>query len=152
GVAEQRVTPFDRPGNGLGVRVEQQLGRVKAVTLLRCVGSVHAIAVALAGAHFRQVDVPDLGGLLRQANPPSFLGTIGPVEETQLYAGGVLRKEREIDTGAIPGGALGIRLPWPNSHTSLLARRGGMRVYAFYTSGLCLIFVPALCPETPGRT
>src|SRR5262245_17293151 len=47
GITKQRIAPFNRPGNSLGVRVQQQLGRVKTVAFLRCIGPVDAIAIAL---------------------------------------------------------------------------------------------------------
>src|SRR5262249_55548724 len=102
--------------------VQQQLGRVKAVALFGRVRSVNAVAVALPGARFRQVDVPDLRGLFRHANAGDFFVAVRPVEQAQLDAGGVLREEREIDPGPIPGGAERVRLSRPYSHTTLLRR------------------------------
>ena len=60
-VAEDRRVPVDLTVGGLGVGVEQQLGGVAAQPLLRVVGPVHAVAVALPRLHVRQVAVPDVG-------------------------------------------------------------------------------------------
>ena len=52
-VAVERRVPLDRAGGRLGVRVEQQLGRVEPQARARVVRAVHAVAVALAGLHGR---------------------------------------------------------------------------------------------------
>ena len=59
--------PVDAALDRLGVRVDQQLGRVEAVALLGVVGAVDAVAVALAGADARQVAVPVVRGALGDA-------------------------------------------------------------------------------------
>src|SRR5712692_11406139 len=100
-VAEQGVTPLDGPGNGLGVRVEEQLGRVEAVASLWLVGSVHPVAIELPRAYARQVDVPDLIGLFRHADSRDFSVAVRPIKQAQLDLGGVLRKEREVNSGSV---------------------------------------------------
>ena len=49
-IAEQRVAPLDRAGDRLGVRIEQQLGRIESMTFARRVRPVHPITVKLAPA------------------------------------------------------------------------------------------------------
>ena len=64
-VRVQRRVAVDLPVDRLGVRVEQQLVRVAAVTLRRVVRPVHPVPVALPGRDGGQVPVPhervDLG-------------------------------------------------------------------------------------------
>ena len=68
-VAEQRLVPVDLAAGRLGVGVEQQLGGVAAQALAGVLRAVHAVAVALAGLHLRQVAVPDVGVDLGQLDP-----------------------------------------------------------------------------------
>src|SRR5262252_2939074 len=41
-VTEQRIMPLERPRDRLGVGVEEKLGRVEAMPVLRLEGSLHA--------------------------------------------------------------------------------------------------------------
>ena len=97
-VAEDRRVPLDLAVGGLGVGVEQQLRRVAAEPLLGLVGPVHAVAVALAGLHVRQVAVPDVGVDLADLDP--LLVALG-VEQAQLDALGDLAEQREVGAAAV---------------------------------------------------
>ena len=68
-VVEQRLIPAQAAVDGLAVGVQQQLGRIAAVALLRIVGAGHAVGVALAGADGRQIAVPDEAVDLGEVQP-----------------------------------------------------------------------------------
>src|SRR6185437_13818496 len=73
--------------------------RVEAVALLGRVATVDAVAVAMAGAHARQVAVPVVGRALDHVD-----ALLGPVlvEQAQLDVLGVLGEEREVRALAVP--------------------------------------------------
>ena len=62
-VAVMRIVPPDRALKRFRVRVEQQLVGVEAVSVLRAVGAVDAIAVKQIGPRVRQIAVPHLVGI-----------------------------------------------------------------------------------------
>src|SRR5262249_18057772 len=70
--------------------------------------------------HVWQVGVPDLVGLLDDRDAMRFLGGVRGVEQAELDLRGVLRGEGEIDTGAVPRGAEGVRSSRPNAHGQLV--------------------------------
>ena len=74
-VPEDQLVPAHVPVDGLGIGIDEQLGRVETVTAFRLVGAVHAIAVALARTEARDIDVPDQIGLLCNADPGEFVIT-----------------------------------------------------------------------------
>ena len=94
-----RALPADLALDRLGVRVDQQLGRVEAVAGARVVRAVHAVAVALAGADARQVDVPVERGALADLDP---LLDVLVVEQAQLHPLRVLGEEREVRPVPVP--------------------------------------------------
>src|SRR5262249_27295762 len=118
-IPEHLVVPFDLAFDGARVRIEEELGRVEAVALRRLPRAVDAIAVAEPRPHSGQVDVPDLTCLFghRNARLSSVL-----VEHAELHAARVLGEEREVDAGAIPGGAG--RIGMAGLGTSRAHRRG----------------------------
>jgi hypothetical protein len=63
--------------------------------------------------------VPDLIGLFCEPDSGDLLGAIWPLEQAQIDRGGVFRKEREVDTGAVPRRSLRIWLSWPHLHDVL---------------------------------
>ena len=71
---EAGVVPIDVAVDRLGVRVEQQLGRVAPQALVRVPRAVDPVAVALAGADVGEVGVPavavDLGTSTRTSASP----------------------------------------------------------------------------------
>src|SRR5688500_5315136 len=115
-VREERVAPLDRPGDRLGVRVDQHLRGIEAVALVRRVRTMHAKPVELARPDVRQVAVPDLVVAFLERNARSLDGGIVALEQAQVHAGRVLREDGEVDAFAIPGCAKGIWLPWPYPH------------------------------------
>src|SRR4029453_9646052 len=82
-------------------------------------GVVNPVTIELPGTEARQVDVPDLVGVLRQANAGGSPPAVRSVKQAQFDLGGVLRKEREIHAAAIPGGAERVRLSKPHVHSLL---------------------------------
>src|SRR5688572_6807029 len=66
GIAEDGGIPIDTAGQSPRIRVDEELGRVEAMSGLRLPRAVDAIAVALAGTNARQVAVPDVGRHLAQ--------------------------------------------------------------------------------------
>ncbi len=106
-IAEVRVRPRQLTDDRLRVRIEQELVRVEAVSLLRLIGSVHAISIQFSGARFGQIAMPHLISLFAQPHALQ-LAAAAAVEQAQLDALSVFGKQREIDALAVPGGALRI--------------------------------------------
>src|ERR1700731_2889332 len=69
-IAEKLVGPGQLPADRLGVGIEQQFVRIEAQSALGNVGSVRPIAVQLARARRRHVNVPSTVGALADANAP----------------------------------------------------------------------------------
>src|SRR5215510_9249811 len=57
-----------------------------------------------------------------QRNTVRFRFGGGRIEQAEFHLGGMLRKQRKIDTLAIPYRAKRIRVSWPNSHDVDLLR------------------------------
>src|SRR5262249_29215716 len=120
-----RVVPGERGarGNGsaegAGIRVDQQLRGVEAVTLAGRPGSLHAVAVELSRSHVGEVGVPHEAVPLGERDARRFVRVVCPVEEAELHAGGVLREEREVHALAVPRGAERVRAAWPDAHLQL---------------------------------
>ena len=110
GVRETGLVPVDLALDGLGVGVQQQLGRVAALALLRRPRPMHPVAIALPGRHRRQIGVPAESVDLLQADPP--LATV-VVEQAELDSLGDLGEQREIRARAVVGGAQRIRATRP---------------------------------------
>ena len=68
-VAVDGFVPGDLALDGLGVRVEEELGRVAAQPGARVPGAVDPVAVALAGLDVGELAVPDVAGPLGQGVP-----------------------------------------------------------------------------------
>jgi hypothetical protein len=109
-VPEQGLVPAERAVDRLRVRVEQQLGRIAAVTALRLVRPVHAVAVPLARRDARQVAVPDERVDLAQV--VARLRT-RVVEQAELDPLGDLGEQREVRAGPVVGGAERVRRSRP---------------------------------------
>src|SRR5277367_4246803 len=92
------------------IRVEQQLVRVKSVTLLRLVWAVHTIAVDRAGPNSRQVAVPNLISVFGQTDARG-LALAVLVEQADLHLGRMRRKQGEIDAVPVPGRTERMRQP-----------------------------------------
>src|SRR5689334_9173710 len=119
-VREERVAPLQRASDGAGVRVEEELGRVEAVALIRVIRAMHAISIQLTGPHVREIAVPDLIGAIANLNVLGLRGVVGATEQAQLYTRRALREEREVDTHAVPRCSEGVRLSTPNAHSCFL--------------------------------
>src|ERR1700730_1551224 len=115
-VGEDRLFPVDVPGDGLGVRIQDQLGGVGAHAQGRLVGTVDPVAVELAGPDVGQVAVPAEGRLLGQIEP-RLLATA--VEEAELHPLRHLGEEGEVGPGSIKAGPERVRLPRPYLHGCL---------------------------------
>ena len=88
GIAEDRGVPIDTAGQRSRVRIDEELGRVEAMSGLRLPRTIDPIAVALAGTDARQIAVPDVGGHLAQRHALLVLPVV--VEQAELDPGGVL--------------------------------------------------------------
>ena len=132
-VGEHRLAPGDVAVDRLGVRVEQQLGRVAALPGGRVVGPVHPVAVALAGADAGQVAVPDEPVHLAQVDP-ALVAVV--VEQAQLDPLGYLGEQREVGPGPVIGGPERIAVARPYGsrrqefpHSSSLNVRSGPHTF-----------------------
>jgi hypothetical protein len=106
-----RIVPAQVPVEGLGVGVDEQLVVVEPVPAFRIVGAVDPIAIELAGAHIREVAVPDLVRVFRQRHPVG-LALAFRIEEAEFDLLGVRGEQREIDAAAVPGRAKRIGQAW----------------------------------------
>ena len=98
----QRIGPSDRSCNRLRIGIEQELGRVESVPLLRLIRPMDAVAITLSGTYLRQVYMPDVIGTFLDSNPVSFLIGVRFVKQTQLHRRGIFRKQREVHSLAVP--------------------------------------------------
>ncbi len=121
-VPEERRVRVQPAVDGLGVGVQQQFGRVAAVALLRPVGAVHPVAVALSGPDAGQVAVPDEVVDLGQRDQP-LRAVVGDQREFDLP--GDLGEQREVRARAVVGGSQRIGASGPDLprglHPSTLA-------------------------------
>ena len=92
----------DSAADGLGIRIEQQLGRIEPMTFCRRVGAQHPIAVILAWPHPRLECPPYTVASPGELDPLS-LGP-GSIKEAQFYAAGMPGVNREAGPLAVPGG------------------------------------------------
>ena len=132
GVEHERLVRVDEVGpgpaeaanQGLGIRVEQQPGRVETMALVRCPAPVRPEPVDLARAQARHMAVEDLIGALGQHQPGDLDGTCG-IEQAQLDLFGMGREDGEVDPVTGRAGAqgpgppgLGLRLHHPLNRPS----------------------------------
>ena len=117
-IAPHFVAPARLPGDSLGVRIEQDLVLVEAVSFGRIVGPIDAETVGLTGQNVGQVGVPDHVGLFGDLDAVRFALALGRIEQAQLHARGMLRVEGEVRSTAVPGGAQWIGATRPDSHFS----------------------------------
>jgi len=73
--------PLQGAGVRAGIGVEQQLGRIEAVTGIGLVRPVNAIAVTGAGPQIRNATMEYLVGILRQLDAADFSP---PIEQADL--------------------------------------------------------------------
>jgi hypothetical protein len=94
------------------------------MTLLRLIRAMDPIAVELAGSRFGQVAVPDLIGLLGQADALQLAPT-ATIEEAQLDGLGRLGEQGEVDAGAVVAGPQGVGASRP--HLDVVGQGGQAR-------------------------
>ena len=124
-VPEARLVPVDVALDHLGVRVEQQLGRVAPEALLRVPRAVDPIAVALAWADVREVRVPAVAVDLAHLDADLGQALLGVLEQAQLDAFGDAAEQREVGARPVVVRAEGVRAADPLSWARRLRRPGG---------------------------
>jgi hypothetical protein len=92
--------PADAPLDVARIGVEQELGRIEAVSMRRVPGSVDPVAVELTRKDAAQVAVPDVIGTARQADATGLVPLAG-IEQAEIDGGRVLRKQGEIDAAPV---------------------------------------------------
>ena len=86
---------FDVTVDSLGVRIDQQLGRIPASTTSRIPGSVNAESVPLTGGNVGHVSREHVKGGFTDGD--AFLAVV-VVEEAQFDVVGSFRPHRHVDT------------------------------------------------------
>jgi len=134
GVGVERLVVLGLPLDRLGVRVEQELARVAAVTAGGVVRPVHAEAVALPGLHVGHVAVPHEAVRLGQVEA-RLVEVI--VEEAQLDAFGDLGEDGDVDPRAVVRRSEWVGLARPDLHgpSSVVRSRQGPRRHGVATCG-----------------
>ena len=100
-VAKELVSPADRPGDRFGIGVEEQLGAVETVPVLRCPRTVHSVAVQRARTRLGQIRVPDMVGRPGHLDANGLDGVF-IVEYAELYGRRVLGEQCEVHAFAVP--------------------------------------------------
>ena len=95
-----RLVPFDIADQIACVRVDQQLVRVKAMTVFRIVRPVYAVAIQRARLQAWHIAVPDFMRIFRQRQTSDFIFA-ARIVETQLHALGVCRENGEVHPLAV---------------------------------------------------
>ena len=113
GIGEHRFIHLNVAVDGFGVGIEQQLGGVAAVAVVRLPRAVHAKAVALPRLDLREVAVPAVAADLRQVDA-GFAARF--VEQAQFDALGDFREQREIGAAIVAGGAERVGIARPDFH------------------------------------
>src|ERR1035437_704763 len=143
-VPEILLAPADGPAHRLGVGVDEQLGPIEAVSLVRVPGSVDPVAVEAAGPGVGQVAVRDPVGGYRHGDAFHRDGVVGMLEDAELDGGGMLREEGKVDPFAVPGGPewVGPSGPDPHGHVP----PSGSRRNSTTASGGAVRFTVWGCP------
>ena len=100
-IAEMHIAPGDPAGEPLGVRVDQQLVVIEAVSLLRRIGAMDTIAIKLARQDIVAIDMPDILAAFRQ-NDALKLAPALIVEQAKLDLGGMAGEQSKVDAFAVP--------------------------------------------------
>src|SRR5438105_3016735 len=103
-IGEMGIGPGKVPCQPLAVGIDQELVRIEAMSGLRLVGTVNAIAIELSGSRLRQVAMPDVFRAFRQRDAFNF-PPAARFEQAKLDLFGVGRKQCEIGPGSVPGGS-----------------------------------------------
>jgi hypothetical protein len=93
-----------------------------------------AVAVMLTRPDLRQIHVPDVVGAFLDPDSVGFLSGVGVVEQAQLHRRGILGKQREVHSLAIPGGAKRVGMPGPDSHTGPVSQDKKIEALSIATS------------------
>src|SRR5215475_9297161 len=106
--------PSDLTQVGAGIRIEQQLVGIEAVSRRRLIWPVNPEAVRCAGAHTGKVAMPDLIGVFRQRDALQ-LAVAFRVENADFHLGRIRRKYGEIGSASIPGGTARMRMAFSDA-------------------------------------
>ena len=137
-VAKHTVGPGDAPAQCTGVRVQDNLVGVESMTGVRDIRTVDTVSVQLSRSQVGKIPVPDLVCLFRERDPMG-LNTIRlGIEQAQINRSGVLGKDREVDSLAVPGRTERVWLTWPDTehcagrgHSRLISGVRGSRRHRF---------------------
>src|SRR5437660_2134625 len=113
-ISIKRIAPAHRADDAAGVRIEQQLVRIKAMALFGPVGAMRAVAVQEARSRFGQIAVPHHVGTFGERKALE-LAAAARVEDDEIDTGRVRRVQREIHAAAVPGRAERIRTTRPDN-------------------------------------
>jgi len=100
-IAEQRIVPIRVAGDRTGVGIDEELGRIEAMSFLRGVGAVDSVAVELAGTNARHVGVPDPVRMLDEGDAHHLTLRVVGSEKTELDPSRMLREDREIHPSVV---------------------------------------------------
>lgn len=107
--------PAQRACDGLGVGIENHLTGIKAMSGGGVIRAVDAVSIDLSERQARHEAVPDLISHFWKRDPAGFCQRVGCIEEAEVHAGRMLRKERKIDSLRGQGGAQWSGSTWPDS-------------------------------------
>jgi hypothetical protein len=110
-IPEDWGLPVHASANGLGIGVNQQLGRIAPESFLRLVRAVDPVAIQLTWSEGRQVSMPDMASHLSKSNTFSLRFRVSVVKQTQFDFLGGFRIDGEIHTFAVPSSAQRIGIP-----------------------------------------
>ena len=96
-----RVAPHQPSGYPLGVRIQQKLVGVEAVTMLGFVWSINSIAVKLTGRDVIEITVPDILVALGQLDALEFAPSL-VIEQAKLDFSRIGRKQGKVGAPAVP--------------------------------------------------
>src|SRR5215510_12269939 len=104
-IAKEDLVAGRPAGNGLRIGIEEQLGRIEAVAVVRGIRPVDAIAIALPWPELRHIPVPHRIRAFGQWQAKTLMGTLRGLEETEVDARGMFGEQGKIHPRAIPRGA-----------------------------------------------
>ena len=107
-ITEMRVAPHQPPSDPFGIRIDEELVRIEAESVLGIVSPVHPVAVELAWDDIVEIAVPNVLGAFGQRNALDLASTLS-IEQTKLDPFGVGREQRKIGATSVPGGAKRMR-------------------------------------------
>ena len=94
------------------------------MAVVRRIGTVDAIAIALPRPELGHIPVPHLIGAFGERQAQPLIGTLRGVEEAEVHPGRMGGEQGKIHPRAIPGGAQGIGMSRPDVHRSALMTAG----------------------------